>query len=427
MTENRNEKYLSSLLYWSYLIFFVSLICSFRVVSSIAIALILVFGLAKNKINTGKYLNREIPAIFITGCIIFYVLQFIALLYTDNLSSGQRHVELKSSLIFIPVAVGCCDYLNNTVRKKLMPGYIVILLLTTIYCLVFSFITYYKTGDISAIFYHRLVSPFAQHAIQFSILVFIGLVYLLESIRQSHHRKKLAITLSIVVYFIIFLLLLSSKLIIAFCFIYLIYYFLISHKKLTSKRFVVPLLVSGGLTMAALVLLTPNPISKRFNEIISGNITLIYEEKFNPGIYFNGLQFRLLQGRFVSEILNENHAWLLGLSPGDAQQALDQKYISTDMYIGQPSGEDHGFLGYNTHNQFLESILQTGIVGLAAFIMIFFGIIKMAVQRKRNELSSVVILLLIYALNESVFETQYGLMIFLFFPLFLYKNDPEGR
>ena len=32
----------------------------------------------------------------------------------------------------------------------------------------------------------------------------------------------------------------------------------------------------------------------------------------------------------------------------------------------------------------------------------------------------VVILLLAYCFNESVFETQYGLTLFTFFPLFLY-------
>jgi hypothetical protein len=47
-------------------------------------------------------------------------------------------------------------------------------------------------------------------------------------------------------------------------------------------------------------------------------------------------------------------------------------------------------------------------------------LIKMAWKRKKAELSFVTLLLLIYSFSESVFETQYSLLIFIFFPLFFY-------
>jgi len=128
----------------------------------------------------------------------------------------------------------------------------------------------------------------------------------------------------------------------------------------------------------------------------------------------------MLQWRFVPQILNEKNAWLTGVSVGDAQPLLDQKYISANMYIGEPAKDDKGFIGYNTHNEFLESLLQTGIPGLLAFMLIICSLIKMAWKRKKAELSFVTLLLLIYSFSESVFETQYSLLIFIFFPLFFY-------
>ena len=72
---------------------------------------------------------------------------------------------------------------------------------------------------------------------------------------------------------------------------------------------------------------------------MNGNLKVLEMDKFNPGMYFNGIQFRLLQWRFTAEILNENDGWWIGVGPGNAQHLIDQKYISTNMYIGEPAGE----------------------------------------------------------------------------------------
>ena len=97
-----------------------------------------------------------------------------------------------------------------------------------------------------------------------------------------------------------------------------------------------------------------------------------------------------------------------------------QKYIEKDMYTGTVERGDKGFMGYNTHNEFLEALLQTGIIGGLIFLLICWSLIKMAWHRKKAELSFVTLLLLIYSFSESVFETQYSLLIFIFFPLFFY-------
>jgi O-antigen ligase len=160
--------------------------------------------------------------------------------------------------------------------------------------------------------------------------------------------------------------------------------------------------------------------------VIQTDFNFIQREKFNPGDYFNGLQFRLLQWEFVPAILNEKKSWLLGVSPGDAQNCLNQKYISKNMYIGTVERGDKGFIGYNTHDQFLESLLETGVIGGLVFLLICWSLAKMAWERKNAELSFITILLLIYSFAESVFETQYSLFIFLFFPLFFYLPKRKG-
>jgi O-antigen ligase len=151
---------------------------------------------------------------------------------------------------------------------------------------------------------------------------------------------------------------------------------------------------------------------------LNGDLAIVKQEKFNPGHYFNGLQFRLLQWEFTAELLNENDSWWYGVSPADAQTLLDQKYISKKMYAGDPAKGTKGYLGYNTHNQFLETLLQSGIPGLVILLAACFFLVRIAWRKKRRIISFIIALLLAWLFSESVLERQFGIMIFTFFPLF---------
>ena len=151
------------------------------------------------------------------------------------------------------------------------------------------------------------------------------------------------------------------------------------------------------------------------------------QKRFEPKVYFNGVAFRLLQWRFVKEIMQEHKAWVMGVTPAGAQPLLNQKYLETNMYAGKPGTPDHGYQGYSTHNEWLESFLQTGILGLLAFFGICFSMITLALRQKSRSLWAIVLLVLAYSFQEAVFETQYGLVIFLFLPLFFYFGEKSAE
>jgi len=194
------------------------------------------------------------------------------------------------------------------------------------------------------------------------------------------------------------------------------------------KKNKVPGLSGAGLFILVvlailLVFAVPNPVSKRFNEIIKGDIMIVTQDKFKPGDYFNGLQFRLLQWRFVPEILTENKSWWTGVGTGDAQTYLNEKYLSKNMYAGDPAKGTRGYLAYNTHNEFLQITLQTGIIGFLILIASSFCMMKMAANQKSRLAIFTTLALLVWLFTESVFETQYGIMIFTVFPMFLTAAD----
>jgi O-antigen ligase len=409
-------------IFYFYILFFVSLIFSFRFINSISIVFILLTSIILNKIETGRFYNSNLKNFFLISCFLFYLLQFAGLIYTHNPHEGWNNIRIKSSLVAIPLALCCSDYLTEKIRHRLLKWYCIVLFTACLIAIYTAFRNYIATNDSSFFVYHSLVSIYSGHAIQFSILVFIALLYLFENLKRKEFLFNKVFHFFMVIFFLLFLFLLSSKLVIIFFLLYFLYtmikWFII---KSTASAFMIVLMIVL-VAFSAVTFLTRNPISNRFNDILETDFSFLQKEKYSPGDYFNGLQFRLLQWRFVPEILNEKKAWLAGVSPGDAQEYLNQKYISENMYIGTPERGDKGFLGYNTHNQFLEALLQTGLIGLLFFLMVCFALIKMAWQRKNAELSFITILLLAYSFSESVFETQYSLLIFLFFPLFFSLN-----
>jgi len=421
MKGNTASGFLDKSLYFVYLIFLASIVCAVRPLSSIALGCMLVLAVIKNKLETGRYTNKKANNVFLWGCIAFYLLQVIALIYTNDFASGLRHLQLKSSLVIIPLALCLSNYPDRETRNRMLKHYVLILLAAMLFCLVVALKRFFADhASESVFFYHPLVSPFSQHAIQFSILVFIGFVYLLVTAGRREFMVNYFCHLMFIVFFLFFLLLLSSKLVIVFAAVSLVCYLVVMVKKHAANRVITGIVVFSCILLTSLVLLTRNHISARFNEIVSEDLSMVKKDSFNQGTSFNGLQFRLLQWRVVSQILNENKGWVKGVSPGDAQAFIDKKYVEKNMYTGN-GGDKRGFLGYDAHNQFLESILQTGIAGLLAFVIICIGAIQLAVRTRDLLQWATTLILLAYTLNESVFETQYGLMLFVFFPLFLYS------
>lgn len=421
------SKYFLLIFYFFYIVFFISLICSFRAITSISIALILLTGLLKNKIDTGSFFNSNIKNNFLIACSIFYVMQVILLLFSSNHTEIVKHIQLKSSLIFVPLAICCGSYLNENVYRKLMSWYCCIMAFAILLCLGIAFYQYYFLNAATGVFfYHALVKPFNQHAVQVSILLFTGIIFLLESAKKELYLYNRPIHYLLLFYFTGCILLLSSKLVIAFLAISFGVYFFLALKNRKNFRLITIISLTAGIAIIISVMVTRNRISKRYAEILNTDLSLISRKNFDPGIYFDGLQFRLLQFRFVKEILNEKKAWFTGVSD-DAQSLIDQKYISTHMYTGDGKAPGHGYIDYNTHNQFLESLLHSGIPGLLFFIFICYAMIGLAVKIKSRELSFIVALLLAYSLNESVLEKQYSITIFTFFPLFFYYSMKTGK
>src|SRR5689334_14720826 len=106
------QKNLLTCMFLLWLIFFTSLIFSWRALTSVALAALILSGLVFNKIETRRLFNKKFIDLFSVFCIAFYLLQFISLLFVHNTTQQWNEIRIKSTLVFLPLAVNCCNYIN---------------------------------------------------------------------------------------------------------------------------------------------------------------------------------------------------------------------------------------------------------------------------------------------------------------------------
>jgi O-antigen ligase len=402
-----------------YCLFFVGLTCSFHAFSSIAVGLLALIGLFSKKTTPPGDRLRRYRMAFLFSCLIFFLFQCISLAYTGHTDGDWDIIKIKTAILFTPLAFWNFKWFDPRQKKILHLLFAGIVIVVSMICLFIAIWNYSQAGSTSVFFYHNLVAPIEGHAVYFAVLVFAAILVLLEDTRFSWSLRSQPGHKSAIIFLSIFLLLLSSKLVISF---YLLYLLSFSIRMLVTRkisRITAWLTLSLVLLGTVTLLLEHNPVSNRFRDLFNGRLDVTREARFNPAMYFNGAQFRLLHWRFTGEILTEQHSWWTGTGQSGSQHAIDEKYIQDGMYVGDPARGDRGFLGYNTHNQFLETILQTGIPGLLILLFVCFCLGRLAWANNSRSYRVMVALLLAWLFTESVLERQNGVMTFVFLGFFL--------
>jgi len=404
---------------WVYMFFF-SFIFALRPILGFATIMLAATSIVLYKRETSRWWNPGYFNIFNIGLILYFILQAIALLHTRNQIKGMEVFQTNLGMLVLPVGVLYSDVINAKKYRTWMSGYVIILFAAMVVCLAKAAGNYSQTHDSSVFFYHSLVAIYSNHAIQFSVIVFIGIQFLLDQYQGLNRRLFKTGVILLILFFSFFLFLLSSKLVILFYLGYLL--FVVTF----TKTFIVqrPYRIAGFcMVLAALlvIFLVRSPIRTRIKQEWNAQFSVIHQDKFSPADYFSGVQFRILTWRFAFEILNERSAWITGVNPGDAQDVLKEKYLRENMFAGGTPGNKTGYLGYHTHNQFLQAVLESGFLGLTAFLLMWTGLIRFGSRVSRWSYSAYIVLILCNCFTDAPLTTQYGIILFVFFPLFMFK------
>ncbi|MBS1599293.1 MAG: O-antigen ligase family protein [Bacteroidetes bacterium] len=404
--------------------FLTSIIFSLLVPNSICIIALFAGWLFEGDLKE-KWNRLKKDFLFIAYAIYFFV-QARGIFTATDFYTGWCAVEGKLGLLIIPVIFCSSTFVNQEMRKKLMMALGILLTLATLYCLSVNTVEYMHTRNTELFFYHRLVSAIDQHAIYFSVYIFIFIVFLLrEKNIPLWLQQRAVIRISWILFFIGIIILLSSKMVLVFLIAYSVY-IIIYHSSPKYKKWRPVFLGTVIVIFSSILFLFNNPVKRRFDDLLQNNVSLMQKQQYSRADYFNGIEFRLLLWRFTYEILRDNHAFVAGVGPANTQSMLQQKYLSMNLYAGDKNRGDQGYMNYNCHNQFLQVSLQSGVIGLLAFLFWCYMIIVKTIRKKNVVLSGIVLITFIFFFTESVLERQYGMILCSFFPLlFLYPEKEE--
>ena len=210
----------------------------------------------------------------------------------------------------------------------------------------------------------------------------------------------------------LFLILLSSKNLIFITVISILIGLIIK-----KKRGFKSLLLGSSLVLITILVIIFSPLKNRLNLELTSNVKEVLTcQEFNRVYPWTGTTIRLFQARIAYELLDEYDALLLGFGINASKDKIIEKQDHYNLY--------YGYNDYNFHNQYLQSTVELGLMGLICTLVLLFSIFKGFVNSR--ELMALFFFLIIASVfvTETYIWRQRGLYHFLILYGLLIKIRP---
>ena len=357
------------------------------------------------------------------GFFLLFVLYPFSLLYTEHIENGLFNVEKHLSFLFIPLIV-----ISSEITKKralqLLDIFNYSLVFLLLFCFMVALHSYFVTGEAEVMVSEILVNKFQYYGLVRAIpgwhptyiamyLIFVIVIHVIRLIEDwkvmSYENRFVKILiLSICLIFIALLSSMAGIFTLLVVILFLASYTLLKYKK--KRIFIFFILAIAAVFGTALLL------NNRFSHSIQSFYTNEIKATDDYEIR-NNLTIRMAKWETSLEVISDNY-WF-GVAPGDSKYELYRKYVENKYdYLASKK--------YNAHNQYLEILLAFGIVGLSIFLFICGYCLYVGFREKNLLLISIIIVIGLFCLSESILDRQQGIMFFSFFLPFLNTYQKEN-
>ena len=341
---------------------------------------------------------------FTLASISFYVLLLLGMIHTENSSSGWFDLEVKFSMFLFPVILPFFK-INKRIFNKVILSFIIGCFIAFLICLSMATMYYFSSLDPSVFYYNKLSvfhhPTYFSMYLNFSIVIFY---YVLITGNKDFLIRSDFLLILMISMFSVFVVLLSSKMglitLLVIIFAGTVLWFLKSRAIFPS--ILVFLMVSS---MIYISFNYSNIIQERINEAVQS----ISEEDYS----FSTTSARLAIWEVAMDVIEESPIY--GYGTGDVKDELLKVYKE----------REYNFLFYNKlncHNQYLQSAIAFGVIGLIIFLFSIFYPLREILQGRNYLYAGFLFIIVVNFLTESVLETQAGVVFYALFNSFLYFN-----
>ncbi|MFV0565534.1 MAG: O-antigen ligase family protein [Flavobacteriaceae bacterium] len=355
--------------------------------------------------------------------IVYFSVLLISLLYSEDLKRGIEILASSMSFLIVPLIplfISKEEVNLEFVAKKY------------IHCLCFVFFVLFfiaiyknvkegytlsyifdilKTTDVENgkyeyfnywyFVYDKFTEPLNIQPIYLGLFTNVGLLFLFFFKKRMKVKSFL---FQLTVLSLLILLIASRWQILIFflnCFLFVVFF--------EDSKAIVKIGVLISFTTIILIVSIANPVTRtRIKEAFT------YKEAFYKD-NFGGISIRLKKWDSAIKCISESP--LIGFGVGDGKNELLNQYRKDKFYLGL-------YNKYNSHNQYIDTLLQVGFLGLIPLLLIFFYAYKYS-------LNKMFLLLLtntfaIGFITESMLNRQWGVISFSFllivFSIFDFKK-----
>jgi O-antigen ligase len=372
-------------------------------ISSISVFLLLLFFFLDNKSNIRekiKTIKTNKPAL---GYVIFFVIQCLGLVYSDNIDFGLRRINVMLPLLFVP-AIIFSEKLNYSKYTPLL--------------------TFLKYWIALVLFYHitihvfiegRPLSNFVLYVINDKLgisqfyIIFILLIPILDCLFKIQIKAQILFNILFLFLFLFFIVLMSNRTAFLLLSIMILIkgFYLLRLKK--TKHRIIFLVVLSTTFMALIfvpkiktridVLLKTTDLN--IDTIITKNSVTFTNNTFEQRLLINYLSYNEIKKHFP-----------FGVGTGDFQDVLYRNYKEINFKRALAGN-------FNNHNQYASEFLKTGILGGFCFLFLILMLLRKASMKDQYYIYLIVFFSFANFFESYLFR-QHGVLIFSFIiPLFL--------
>ncbi len=346
--------------------------------------------------------------------IALYLFHIISLLYTTNTAVAYRDLELKITLLLLPIFMLSSKLFSKKYIILLLHIFTISMVAMAAYDLYKSLLEFQISSNINVFYYknlpHLLVGKPHYISWYYSFALFIAFREILIKKKYILAWSTASITL------LVSLILLSSRVyLLAFIIVSIVSYAIWIGKNKMQKNAFVKLLIPLAVIIGT-ILLIPNTrarITDTYSEI---------NKLFNPEDH-RQTNPRVYIWNSATELIAEKP--FLGYGIGDAKTELTNSLKNCDaLFWNGKKNVPLNKKSLNFHNQFLQTWAEVGIFG---FLLLAFIMIRPFFLKNQHPLFLIFVgLTLIGFLTESMLERQAGVVMLAFmYPLLASLNTAE--
>ena len=340
-------------------------------------------------ISLNKHSNKRL-FLFFTATYLLYA---ISMLYTSNIAEGWQNMEKKLSFLIFPLFFWASDlrYLSQKHVKTLFYGFMSGLLFFIVGNLLWATYDYiFLDAPVTRFLGYEATKIYYTHHTYMAMYACVGIIYSFAELFETHLKSKSRIVflVSVQLLSILYVVLVESRA--GILCMGLLFVFLFAWLFFVKKKRMLTLCVGTMLSVVIVIffLLFPSGLDRIID-------TKLVNENQIEDVRITHLKAGL-------SVIKENY--LLGVGIGDRTDALNEYYVKNGSWC----------VGFNSHNQYVDTTVSIGILGLLALLGYFIVPIVLFYINKDWDVVFMLFLFMIAfnAVFEAIFETQTGILFF---------------